>query len=84
MKKQGRYLINEVMVVENGNILEVVKGSEKEIVLNDTLQEHIMCALMNIDMEELKEIDWLVKVRSEEHTSELQSPALISYAVFCL
>lgn len=66
MKKQGRYLINEVMVVENGNILEVVKGSEKEIVLNDTLQEHIMCALMNIDMEELKEIDWLVKVRFED------------------
>ena len=24
------------------------------------------------------------KNRSEEHTSELQSPALISYAVFCL
>src|SRR5216117_4542918 len=24
------------------------------------------------------------KVRSEEHTSELQSPFLISYAVFCL
>jgi len=24
------------------------------------------------------------KVRSEEHTSELQSPAMISYAVFCL
>ena len=23
-------------------------------------------------------------IRSEEHTSELQSPALISYAVFCL
>ena len=22
--------------------------------------------------------------RSEEHTSELQSPAMISYAVFCL
>jgi len=26
----------------------------------------------------------LVKHRSEEHTSELQSPAMISYAVFCL
>src|SRR5216117_4533463 len=25
-----------------------------------------------------------VKTRSEEHTSELQSPFLISYAVFCL
>ena len=23
-------------------------------------------------------------VRSEEHTSELQSPSIISYAVFCL
>src|SRR3546814_1621274 len=30
-------------------------------------------------------IDWLVKnVRSEEHTSELQSLMRISYAVFCL
>ena len=29
---------------------------------------------------------WFVApdARSEEHTSELQSPALISYAVFCL
>src|ERR1043165_9017348 len=26
----------------------------------------------------------LIKVRSEEHTSELQSRGLISYAVFCL
>jgi len=32
-------------------------------------------------------VDWDLagaKVRSEEHTSELQSPAMISYAVFCL
>src|SRR3546814_2246030 len=28
--------------------------------------------------------DWLVGVRSEEHTSELQSLLRISYAVFCL
>ena len=27
---------------------------------------------------------WEVRGRSEEHTSELQSPTLISYAVFCL
>src|SRR5216117_453724 len=27
---------------------------------------------------------WSRVVRSEEHTSELQSPFLISYAVFCL
>ena len=27
---------------------------------------------------------YFVIVRSEEHTSELQSPAMISYAVFCL
>src|SRR5216117_1391255 len=29
-------------------------------------------------------IDPVTKERSEEHTSELQSPFLISYAVFCL
>src|SRR3546814_7342914 len=28
--------------------------------------------------------DWLRKMRSEEHTSELQSLMRISYAVFCL
>ena len=28
--------------------------------------------------------DGLVEIRSEEHTSELQSPYHISYAVFCL
>ena len=27
---------------------------------------------------------WLTEDRSEEHTSELQSPIAISYAVFCL
>src|SRR3546814_965040 len=29
-------------------------------------------------------VQWLGKVRSEEHTSELQSLMRISYAVFCL
>src|SRR3546814_5547540 len=29
-------------------------------------------------------LDWATKERSEEHTSELQSLMLISYAVFCL
>src|SRR3546814_5465291 len=29
-------------------------------------------------------VTWLPKVRSEEHTSELQSLMRISYAVFCL
>src|SRR5213079_2590517 len=27
---------------------------------------------------------WHSRLRSEEHTSELQSPVVISYAVFCL
>src|SRR3546814_5965766 len=31
----------------------------------------------------LREVDW-VEIRSEEHTSELQSLMRISYAVFCL
>ena len=31
-----------------------------------------------------EDLDALPKARSEEHTSELQSPRIISYAVFCL
>ena len=31
-----------------------------------------------------KEVELKSKFRSEEHTSELQSPSSISYAVFCL
>ena len=34
--------------------------------------------------EELPHIKSLLKKRSEEHTSELQSHSFISYAVFCL
>src|SRR3546814_5663211 len=30
------------------------------------------------------ELDWVAGIRSEEHTSELQSLMRISYAVFCL
>src|SRR3546814_4252831 len=31
-----------------------------------------------------EKVDWAAKMRSEEHTSELQSLMRISYAVFCL
>ena len=34
--------------------------------------------------EDLRTINQLWSHRSEEHTSELQSPSIISYAVFCL
>ena len=37
-----------------------------------------------ITNEKIKKYLWIFGLRSEEHTSELQSPAMISYAVFCL
>jgi len=40
--------------------------------------------LANVKLElSLLEQTWKDSGRSEEHTSELQSPAMISYAVFC-
>src|SRR3546814_4684702 len=36
------------------------------------------------DLEQLQAIDKSIGLRSEEHTSELQSLMRISYAVFCL
>src|SRR3546814_10499086 len=50
----------------------------------------IDCQLRNVDMTEtdLRGAAWengaIVRSRSEEHTSELQSLMRISYAVFCL
>src|SRR3546814_4496559 len=49
----------------------------------------ILLSLGIIGLHEVKPIGWCIKpqrfpVRSEEHTSELQSLMRISYAVFCL
>jgi len=45
--------------------------------------EHFNYALDWFDVE-LARSENASRLRSEEHTSELQSPAMISYAVFCL
>src|SRR3546814_2046643 len=42
-------------------------------------------ARVGVKLDEFPEVRrWLAEVRSEEHTSELQSLMRISYAVFCL
>src|SRR3546814_7579972 len=51
-----------------------------EVELRDIVRHHRRDALLN---EELI-ADYLAEVRSEEHTSELQSLMRISYAVCCL
>src|SRR3546814_5613117 len=40
--------------------------------------------LFDLETEVLFRRHWQLACRSEEHTSELQSPMRISYAVFCL
>src|SRR3546814_3865633 len=49
-------------------------------------KSEIPCPIATIDSRVLRSTSkrWIVGVRSEEHTSELQSLMRISYAVFCL
>src|SRR3546814_4469517 len=51
----------------------------------DAMTERLMLIVDGMDAMTLKEdVDVLQSLRSEEHTSELQSLMRISYAVFCL
>src|SRR5216117_3689554 len=54
----------------------------------DTLSLHDALPICYMQRDLVDERGWIApdnyKQRSEEHTSELQSPFLISYAVFCL
>src|SRR3546814_10119769 len=53
-------------------------------VLNDlSTNAHVLAAAEKL-IDGDKGVAWLAEVRSEEHTSELQSLMRISYAVFCL
>src|ERR1051325_10227823 len=54
-----------------------------QIVINENFPVAFEVVVTPLVPEEPIEIDWL-ELRSEEHTSELQSPYVISYAVFCL
>src|SRR3546814_5603636 len=70
--------------VENIEVLSRF-GSESEGVELDRLGGAAWQARKARVKERIKEMaDALIKVRSEEHTSELQSLIRISYAVFCL
>ena len=53
--------------------LERIQTQEIDLVISDYLMPG-----------EMNGVDFLLRVRSEEHTSELQSHSFISYAVFCL
>src|SRR3546814_5764812 len=49
--------------------------------LADARRKHVATSALQ---EENRQLKSLLKLRSEEHTSELQSPMRNSYAVFCL
>ena len=61
---------NDITMAKKAKKVKTAKGAELRIVNPDAA---------GIDI-----ADGIMQVRSEEHTSELQSPILISYAVFCL
>ena len=46
--------------------------------------DQINAVLNSYGISSIEEAEKITKDRSEEHTSELQSPYVISYAVFCL
>src|ERR1051325_5714939 len=69
-----------------------VEGRIDHLALDAANERLFVCALGNntievVDLrkgERIRSITGLGSPRSEEHTSELQSPYVISYAVFCL
>src|SRR5213595_2800232 len=59
--------------------------TEGTLSLHDALPICEVIFIILKDLVELVYLFWRSKnFRSEEHTSELQSPSVISYAVFCL
>src|SRR3546814_8637566 len=42
------------------------------------------CLILDVELPDINGLDLQRQIRSEEHTSELQSLMRISYAVFCL
>src|SRR3546814_8338416 len=72
---------NGMYVDENGMPLESEPGTETDMPAEPAEQTPETTTSPRLDQ---KWIDGDVVVRSEEHTSELQSLMRISYAVFCL
>src|SRR3546814_5675348 len=66
--------------------------TNREVFMSATLSEatqasfsrHPIRLMLNGQARELHVLPWTTLLRSEEHTSELQSLMRISYAVFCL
>src|SRR3546814_6368140 len=52
--------------------------------LNDEQRTRISQSVARLNVAPLRKVTFAIRVRSEEHTSELQSLMRISYAVFCL
>src|SRR3546814_10188783 len=63
----------------NGEIVHQSGGTRS---IDDLVRA--MVAIQRDEGKEPTEQDWIALLRSEEHTSELQSLMRISYAVFCL
>src|SRR3546814_2133917 len=76
---------------ERGQIVGINQTDSARI--THPLRERIVCSLrgfegvaasMYVGAKYLSRLTSLIEIRSEEHTSELQSLMRISYAVFCL
>ena len=65
-------------------LLELLRSILYPDVFDELEEEHTAADLETMSRQQLLEVLRRVYQRSEEHTSELQSPTFISYAVFCL
>ena len=64
-----------------GKALVIVESPAKAKTINKYLGKDFV---VKSSVGHVRYRDWETRKRSEEHTSELQSPLIISYAVFCL
>src|SRR3546814_7631111 len=76
-----RLLIDGENRIESGNRVEARGWHKGDDDARDEVVEQVALA---IEQETQATRSWIDVVRSEEHTSELQSLMRISYAVFCL
>src|SRR3546814_2436383 len=73
-----RFLVGDVVVELAGyRLVDVMRDTERAIGIIDLVDDHAKAKQVG----NLQQLEFL---RSEEHTSELQSLMRISYAVFCL
>src|ERR1051326_7864047 len=79
-----RDFINLLPLVQNLHKLPSFELAQWPGLLDRHLVADTGLVLLVVNVKLLREGDHLPIVRSEEHTSELQSHSFISYAVFCL